>query len=378
MTTHRLRKEKISIQIIGQQRFWVGVIAGIVSALFISLAFNYSREIFRFITTTSADLLTLTGDELQFFNFFFAILSTVLGLSISIWIWMSNLTHKRKKDLVYKQLSRTNILLIFWVILMVIARFGSIFQGALFGMPGYDGQLNLLEEFWLLFVLIPLVVFLQSWFAVRLVYRSGKWIVISFVVCLFSAYFLYLTTTVNQEKLNHAYYQQFEKYDQFIDKELADAQNEYGIEVKPEVRDSLKDLYSKCSIKPLINLQYAFMNNSSVSMDTIILQKMVIRSFKEELWCYHRDNSIKDLYYRLPRGVLKQINLSKSNKDKTKELFQILKEQIDLVNDPGINWEEFPFLYHLEEVRDSLMKVDEYKEYTRELPEIRYLNNKAP
>ncbi|EPR70863.1 hypothetical protein ADICYQ_0859 [Cyclobacterium qasimii M12-11B] len=37
-----------------------------------------------------ADLLILEENELLFFNYFFSFLSSVLGLSITIWIWMLN------------------------------------------------------------------------------------------------------------------------------------------------------------------------------------------------------------------------------------------------------------------------------------------------
>ena len=97
MTKIQFRRDKISIKNIGKQRFWIGITAGLVSAIITSLFFNYSREILRFTTGISTDLLILDKDELQFFNFFFSILSTVLGLSIAIWIWMGNNTNKRKK-----------------------------------------------------------------------------------------------------------------------------------------------------------------------------------------------------------------------------------------------------------------------------------------
>jgi hypothetical protein len=156
------RKDKIAIQKIGKQRFWIGIISGLFSAIVISVTFNYFREVFRYITTLSADLFILEKSELLFYNYFFASLATVLGLSVTIAIWMTNNNHKRKKDKIYKQLSRTNILFTFWLILMMIAKFGSIVPFILYGMPGYDNQLNLFEEYWLLFVLIPIVVFTQN------------------------------------------------------------------------------------------------------------------------------------------------------------------------------------------------------------------------
>jgi hypothetical protein len=391
MSENRFRKEKISIQNIGRQRFWIGLIAGIFSAISISLAFNYSREVFRFFTSMSADLLILNSNELKFFNFFFSTLSAVLGLSICIWIWMSNARHKRRKDRIYKQLSRTNSLLIFWVILMVIARFGSILPIILYGIPGYGNQLNLFEEYWLLFVLMPLVVFSQNWFTVRLVYRAGKWIFISFLGCLLAAFTLNLTTTVDQGKLNALYSKRFEKDYQYIEQEISSAENNYGIDFNPESLDVLKKWHTESSMEQVMSLKSAFSRKSSVSMDTIILQKIAIKNFKQGKWHYHRRNSIENWHYALPKDVLKQINLSKSNESKTRELFNILQEQIELVNTPEIDWEEYenfteterrrslgakyniprPLINQLKSVHDSLVKVEEYQEFIKELPEIK-------
>jgi len=391
MSENRFGKEKISIQNIGRQRFWIGLIAGIFSAISISLAFNYSREVFRLFTSMSADLLILNSIQLQFFNFFFSTLSAVLGLSISIWIWMSNPRHKRRKDRIYKQLSRTNSLLIFWVILMVIARFGSILPIILYGMPGYDNQLNLFEEYWLLFVLMPLVVFFQNWFTVRLVYRAGKWIFISFLGCLLAAFTLNQTTTVDQGKLNALYFKRFEKDYQYIEQQISRAEKNYDIDFNSETIDVLKKWHTESSIEQVMSLKSAFSRNSSVSMDTIILQKIAIRNFKQGRWHYYRRNSIENWHYALPKDVLRQINLTKSYENKTRELFNILQEQIELVNTAEIDWEEYEnfteterrrslgakyniprlLINQLKSVRDSLVKVGEYQEFTKELPEIK-------
>lgn len=206
----RFRKERLSIQLIGKQRFWVGVVAGLITAISISLFFNYSREIIRLFTTLSDNLLILKDKELLFFNIFFSLLSSLLGLSISIWIWMQNKKHNRRKDRIYKQISINNAFLVFWVVFMVISRFGSILPLILFNLTGYNNHLNLYEDFRILFVLLPIVVFMQSWFSVRLVYKAGRWIFISFLIVILTAFILYFTTTVNQEILNDAHKQKIE------------------------------------------------------------------------------------------------------------------------------------------------------------------------
>jgi hypothetical protein len=396
MTRISFNKNKISIQNIGKQRFWFGILAGFFSAISISLAFNQLREVFRFFTSMSADLLILDNQELSFFNYFFATLSTVLGIAITIWIWMSNRTHKRKMDRLYKQVSRTNALLIFWLTLMMIARFGSILAFILFGTPGYDNQLDLYNDYWLLFVLIPIVVFAQSWFTVRLVYRAGRWIIYSLFVCLITAFALSKTTTVDQEKLNNSYFQRFEKDFEYIEKEITKAKEKYRIEYDTRTIETLKKRHTESAVEQVNEIKIAFTKNSKVSIDTIILQRIVIHNYKRGSWYYHRQTSIENWHYALPKDILKQIGYFEINSNETKELFNILTEQINLVSTPRIEWDEYQnfteterrksngakynipeiLIDQLTEVRDSLINMKKYTELNKKLPEIN--NENAP
>jgi hypothetical protein len=386
----KLRKGEISIQKIGKQRFWIGIISGLFSAIVISLTFNHFRELFRFFTTLSADLFILEKSELLFYNYFFSSLATVLGLSVTIAIWMTNNNRKRKKDKIYKQLSRTNIFFTFWLILMMIARFGSIVPFILYGMSGYDNQLNLFEEYWLLFVLIPIVVFTQSWFIVRLVYRSGKWILFSFLICLLIAFTIKQTTSINQEILNKTYFKKFETDHNYIDQQIAKAKTEYGIEFQEKTINTLKKWHTESSFKQVISLKSAFSKDKKVSLDTIILQKIVIKNFKENGKYFNR-NSIDNWRYAFPKDILKQLEFYDVNSNESKELLEIIKEQIELVNTPEIDWKEhdkhtdteirksFGIKYNvpkqiieqLEKVRDSLINDNKYSGISKDLPELK-------
>ena len=391
--TVKFRKEKISIQNIGKQRFWIGIISGLFSAITISLTFSYFRELFRFFTTLSADLLILEKFELQFYNYFFSSLATVLGLSITVAIWMTNNNHNRKKDKIYKQLSRANIYFTFWLILMMIARFGSVLPFILYGMPGYDNQLNLFEEYWLLFVLIPIVVFFQNWFIVRLVYRSSKWIFYSFLICIAITFVLNSTTSINQEILNNVYYKKFESDYNYIDKQINRAKIEYGIEFKENAIETLKKWKTESSTEQVVNLKSAFSKDKKVSLDTIILQKIVIKNFKEN-GRYFRRNSIDNWRYAFPKDILRQLELYDINSNESKELIEILKEQINLINTPEIDWEEYDkhtdteirksfgvkynvpkqIIEQLKKVRDSLINDNKYYDISKDLPELQQRN----
>jgi hypothetical protein len=390
MNKIKFRKEQISIQNIGRQRFWIGIIAGAFSAVSISLFFNYSREILRYLTSLSTDLLILKEKELLFFNAFFSLLSALLGQSIAVWIWMNHNNHKRSKDWIYKQISRTNALLVFWVLLMVVSRFGTILTILLFGSEGYDNHLNLFEEFWIIFILIPIVAFMQIWFSVRLIYRAGKWIFISSLVCLFTSFFLQLTTSVNQEIVNQADFKKFEKDYNFLEQEIKKAETKYGIRFKPNTIDILKKWHTDSAIQQVAFVKKSFAQDKPVSMEVIILQKIIIRNFKHGRWDNLNRNSLKNWHYAYPIDVLKQLKYCDKNAYEVKELIDVLNEMIKLVNTESIDGNAYyrhtdserrrsiaarnnipdTLINQLKEVRTTLLNDTLYSKFINALPHI--------
>lgn len=373
MTNIRFRKEKLSIDLIGRQRFWIGIAAGVISAISLSLFFNYSREILRSLTGISSDLIVLETNELLFFDYFFCLLASVMGHSYTIWIWMSNKNNKRRKGSLYKQLARTNAMVIFWIILMVVARFATLLPMVLITRPGYDNHLNLFEDHWLLFVLIPIVVFMQNWFSVRLVYRARKWIFVSFLLCLLLAFTLKMTTTVNQDLLNQPYHQRFATDYNYIDQEVATATKEYGVEFDTKTIEVLKKWHTNKSVEQIESVKLAFEKDKPVSMDTIILQKIIVRNYKKRRGDgrFYRRGSIENWHYALPMDILKQLSNYSNSSDEAKELVEVLKEQIVLVNTPEVDRDKYGSYTHTEIRRSFGAKYNIPQELVDQLREVR-------
>lgn len=273
---------------------------------------------------------------------------------------------------------------------MMIARFSLVVPFVLYGFPGYDNQLNLSEDYWLLFILIPLVVFAQNWFIVRLIYRSTKWIFLSFIICTATTFSLKITTSINQETLNQAYYKQFESDYQYIDQQVNNAKSEYGIKYQENTIATLKKWRTESSTKQVNSVKATFSKDHKVSLDTIILQKIIIRNFKKN-GKYLKNKSIDDWRYAFPKDVLRQLEFYDIDSNESKELIEILKEQINLINTPKIDWEEYDnhtdteirksfgikynvpkqLIEQLEKVRDSLMNHKKYHEISIDLPKLK-------
>lgn len=394
MLLHTFRKEKISIELIGKQRFWIGITCGFITAVMLALLINHTREVLRFFTGISNDLQVLPPVNLMFYNIFFSVLTSFLGLSITIWIWMSTPKRKHKKDVIYKQLSRNNALLIFWFVLLAFSRLAFVLSTTGFGRQGYENQSDVFEDFWLLFVLLPIVVFLQNWYSVRLVYKSVKWMLFSFISCMLLSVILYFTTTVDQTQVNDNYFNKFEPDYTYVDKEVAKAQRKYGIQFTSKAVNTIKKWHTSSSVYQMLSLKKAFAGTSSVSLDNIILERMVIRNCKEAPLQHFPHTPLDRWNYAMPNDIISQLYLAKSDTNKIHELFNVLSEEIKLVNTPVIDWgddqayEKYTYTEirrsffaknqrfvglirnRLQIVRDSLLNTPQFFNLAQDLPVI--------
>jgi len=388
-------KDYISINIIGKQRFWFGIISGFLSAIIFSLIFNYTREIMRMFSALNTDMLIPTFKEFRFYNYFFSALASTFGLSFTIWIWLTNSRRKRKKDRIYKQLGQVNAFLILWTVLLMITRIGTILIFVLYGSEGYDNHLNFYEDFSILFILLPIVIFGQNWFTVRLIYKSTKWIFYSLLFCILLTITLANTTVINQEKLNDGYYSQFKEDFLYIENELEKAKINHQIVFDTRTIETLRKWKTESSLIQVNKVKNAFNTSAKVSLDTIILQKIIFHNFKIGDWYYSRRGSIENWQYALPYDIYRQIQNNYPDSPETKELIEIIKEQIELINLSEKDWNTDqiftptewrkkifinynlpPLLVsQLKNIRDSIIADNNLFEYKLLLPEIKYEDN---
>ena len=200
------------------------------------------------------------------------------------------------------------------------------------------------------------------------------------------------TTTVNQEIINQPYYQRFVSDYNYIDQEIATATKEYGVEFDTKTIEILKKWHTEKSVEQIASVKRAFANDKPISMDTIILQKIIIRDYKQGCGDGHfyRRNSIQNWHYALPNDIIKQLRNYSYGSGEVKELFELLKEQIALVNTPTIDGDKYGSYTHteirrsfgprynipselveqLKGMREKLLEDEKYASFANELPEI--------
>lgn len=385
MKNINFKKEKISINSIGKKRFYFGIISGFISAVIISLIINRTRELIRYFSSISQDLLIFETNELVFFNYFIAGLSTVLGLSVTIWVWMGHPINKNRKHKLYKQQTRTNTNLFFWLILFLSAQLCNIFiYLSAAGFNTYDYPINLLQEYKLLFILAPIVIFGQNWFYVRLLYRTGTWILISFIISIITILFLYKTTTVDHNILNDKYFAQNKKHFDYIENIVSTSTKKYNISFNDKALKTLKQQKSYNSQIQIEKIKEEFSKDKKLSLDTIIIQKIIIHNLKAnpDYRYNYKPRTLYNWKYAFPKDIFKQIELFDINSFEINELFQVLKEEIILINNSKIileNQKDNDFNYKafkkdkkelkvnimvLEQLIETVNKIKKLKKYS--------------
>jgi len=340
MLTKGFLKPGISIDKLGKRQFWTGTVIGILIAFVLSYFFNYSRESLRMITFM-VDPYILTEKEFRLYDLFFASFATSLGFGFTIIYWLRG-RNKNIRKRYLKTFTISNAWLITFVALMLVARFGSILPLIVYSFHGYDGHLDLLNDFWQMFVLIPIYVFIAHWNTIRMIFRTRYWVLLSIVFYILTTFYLYKTTYVDRDILNQSYYSQNKQRFDYIDAEF-DKAKKLGVFFSDSTKQTLRKKYAVRTTDLVLSLKNAFQSENIVPLDTLILEKIVIHNMNRHvLYFYgrHQDRD-KNWPYTLPEKIYKQILKHDVDSKETELLFEILSEQVSLFTAPQINWDEW-------------------------------------
>ena len=160
-------REKLSIS---KFRFWGGFIVSILLSLSLYLFFVTCRDFTRLLTFTyNYNFLELNSNELFFYNLFYAILSLLVGLSYFLKIVFDknkNIYEKRiqfkRKKIVHDQNILTWFFLLWFIRTAGLTAFLYMNLNTDYPIDFYY-DLNFYSDYKHLFILILIVLFLQSW-----------------------------------------------------------------------------------------------------------------------------------------------------------------------------------------------------------------------
>ncbi|PKP46575.1 MAG: hypothetical protein CVT94_14190 [Bacteroidetes bacterium HGW-Bacteroidetes-11] len=326
-------KPVISIEKIGKIRFLTGIVIGILVAFLASYFLNYSRESMRMLTFF-ADPLILSEKEFRLYDLFFAAFSTSFGFGFTIAYWAGGRNPNIKRRYLMTFVA-SNAWMVSIVAFALVARYGSNLPIIMYGLYGYDGQFDLLNDYWYIFIMIPAYVFFAHWNTIRLVFRTRFWVIISIGFYLIISFSLYKTTAADRNILNQTYYSRHKQRFDFIDSEF-DKASRIGIFFSDTTKEILRKENAERTTDLVYKLKNAFQTDSIIPVDTLILQKIVIHNMNKHGLYLYGHNKDRDLNwpYALPEQIYNQILKNDVNSKETELLFEILAEQIAIFTAP--------------------------------------------
>lgn len=332
-------KPDLTINKIGKRQFWVGSGLGLFSAFLINLLFLYSREALR-LTTFTGDAYILSYKEFKLYDLFFAALSSSLGFGLAVicWFYVSN-KNKGKKYLT-TFVASTSFFITFFA-LAIVARFGSVLSLVVYNLHGYDNHLDILKDFWLLLILIPIYILFANWNSVRLLFKTKNWVLVSIIAFLLNTMFLFKTTHFDRDQINQIHYSRNKDRFEFIDNEINKAK-QIGVNISDSTKLILQKRYAERTTNLVSQLKEAFKTKGSVDLKTLILEKIIIHNRNEQAMSWHRpiDSTEQNWSYAMPEDIYFQILKHDVKSPETRLLFEILSEQISIFTTKDIDWME--------------------------------------
>ena len=212
MQEWRGHRKLLTIHELGRLRFWSGLGAGILFAMLCYLFLAGVRDATAIIIIELGyghPALALSQANASFQNpfgypptvryaqnLFTAAIAVVFaqGITISIWLthrgWQESSRIRRRRYLTIAWLSAWS-----WLILWVLLKIGQAYWQYVISSTYSSNQvpeLDFLRDYGSLLVLLIVVMFLEHWKTLRLVYRCGRWQLIAAIISLALALFLAL------------------------------------------------------------------------------------------------------------------------------------------------------------------------------------------
>ncbi|HRG09322.1 MAG TPA: hypothetical protein PLJ08_12170, partial [Cyclobacteriaceae bacterium] len=260
-------KLKISFN---KKRIWATAFIVIGYSITFYLFFLFWREMLRYQTLNEyGEMMVLTPVETYFYNFFYAGLAILTGLSFGAY---SLFTTQFRLPGQVRHTITNNFSGLQWYFVYIITKLG-----VFYGIFSWSGELylfvSLYEEFWFLFPLILIVLALHQWIKIRVFFRNSfKLMILSLTGVIFFAGILAAIPFFDYKSFNHSVLKQTVGYNYTID--LPNAESSKGY-----LRMSLiEDLYIGYPKKGNIDSAVVVVKNNLIPLTKNNLSEWLKRS----------------------------------------------------------------------------------------------------
>jgi len=213
---------------------------------------KFFQEFYRILIGTFGytDLLILTQNESNFYNFFFAFIAVLFAQSVVITFWLNRPNYFQRKYNYKRNMTINDHRLTTWFFIHWFAEIG-----LMFGLVAVDTHhLDIYRDYRFLFYLTAIILFMQVWNSFRFVFknRSNKWILLSFACVVILSFGISKINIINFKYIDHIVLQQNEHY-------------KYNIHVPKS------NIYHKYEHLNLVHDVY-IAKNSSVNSEPLIIE----------------------------------------------------------------------------------------------------------
>lgn len=299
-----------------KSRLIMGLFAGLFFA-FCFYAFMYlTRESFRLVSLTEDyDLWILTDKEVSFYNLIFAFISVIFAQSICFSFWFDkpqNLFSKRKfqRITIGNDQSALNTYFLFWFSELAVVfglSFGLTFKGGFYAFSLYP-------KYNYIFVLIIIILFLQTWNSIRRTNKqhSLKWMFISMIIVSTIAFGLSKVNLIDYKSINNIALQKNIPY-----KYNLEVPESNCYESKLENRSLTKDIYVVRNKQQENSIPQIFIDNQEVTFNGLGLKILDFQSSINEsdinlcIYQLHIDKTIKMVFINDLKNEMAKINALK-------------------------------------------------------------------
>jgi hypothetical protein len=324
-------KPRLTLELLSKTSFWRAIVFGLASSIILCLFLNFNREFFRFFSSLN-ELVHYSEEEYFFADIFYAAFSSVFGFGVTIYFWLKDLKLKRRFKFL-KMLALSNIFLFMILPLNAISRMGTVILMPLVNIPGYDRHLQLHLEFPIIFILVPIMMFLLYWQVIQRVFKTNFWMIKSLFVIIAWTLILFKGLSLDRSILDNSYRFSIRERLVNIGLELNKAKNA-GVEFSPETIRSLEKFHTDSKLQMIEDVNAGFKLDKPLSIDTLILAKIIlinldhIKNFPPVV--YHEEKWDMMWTYPLPEDVYGQLKFHRPNDIETRILFEILSEMVNI------------------------------------------------
>jgi len=163
-------KPRLTYKHLDKNKLLVGILFWFISSIILYIGINYYRELLRASTwSPDRDMFIISDSDFSKMDLFYAFFSVIVSFGLISIFWVYNIDYRKKR---YKIRYAASITIMYlFLVLAIIHRFGTNLYLILYNQYGYSNELDLINDFSIVFILVPIYLYFTYWNIIRQIFR---------------------------------------------------------------------------------------------------------------------------------------------------------------------------------------------------------------